>query len=123
LANDALLESWELSLHEKRPRTVDYYLAEARRFVRWLEDHGRPEDRPGDLAAVTKRDVELWLSDLRAQGLSQSTLRSRWIVLRALYGWALREDEVAASPLERVTVAKANPPAPNVLPRPISQLS
>jgi site-specific recombinase XerD len=42
-------------------------------------------------------------------------MRSRWIALRNLYGWCVDEDELDASPLERVRVEKSNPPAPDVL--------
>lgn len=110
-ATEALLGSWHLSLHRLAPRTVDLYLQEARRFARWLVESGRPDD----LTRVQRRDVEAWLSELRARGLSQSTLRSRWIVLRNLYGWLTEEDEVDANPLERVKVDKPSPPAPDVL--------
>ncbi len=115
LANAALLESWELSLHNHRPRTVKLYAEEARRFAAWLAAHNRPEAEPGDLAAVGRRDVEAWLSDLRAKGLAPATMRSRWIALRNLYRWATEEGEVEGSPLEGVRVDKPHPPAPEVL--------
>ena len=35
-ANEALLASWRLSLHDKSPRTIDLYLREVRRFAVWL---------------------------------------------------------------------------------------
>lgn len=112
-ANDALLESWELSLHAKRPRTVLLYLTEARRFADWLAEHDRAGG--GDLTAVTKRDVEAWIGAMRSKGLAQATIRSRWIVLRNLYGWAAEEGEVDENPVARVKVEKPNPPAPNVV--------
>lgn len=113
--NDALLESWELTLHDKRPRTIRLYLDEARRFARWLDTTGRPEDAPGDLEAVTRRDVQAWLADMRARGLAQATMRSRWIALRSLYGWAAEEEVVAESPLAKVNVRKGMPPPPDVI--------
>lgn len=112
-ANAALLESWELSLHNKRPRTIVLYLTEARRFAAWLGEQGRCDG--GDLAAVAKRDVEAWIGAMRAKGLSQATIRNRWIVLRNLYGWATEEGEVTENPVARVKVDKPNPPAPNVV--------
>ncbi|MGH9165676.1 MAG: tyrosine-type recombinase/integrase [Acidimicrobiales bacterium] len=114
-ANEALLDSWQLSLHGKAPRTVRLYLDEARRFAAWLAEHGRPAANPGDLLAVDRRDAEAWLTSLKAAGRSQATMRNRWVALRNLYGWAVAEEEIAVSPLERVVVAKANPPAPDVL--------
>lgn len=112
-ANDALLESWELSLHSKRPRTVALYLEEVRRFAAWLAEHERAGG--GDLAAVVKRDVEAWIGAMRTRGLAQATIRSRWIALRSLYGWATEEGEVDDNPVARVKVDKPNPPAPNVI--------
>lgn len=112
-ANGALLESWELSLHNKRPRTVVLYLTEARRFAGWLAEHDRAGG--GDLAAVTKRDVEAWIGAMRSAGRAQATIRSRWIALRNLYGWATEEGEVEENPVARVKVDRPNPPAPNVV--------
>jgi integrase/recombinase XerD len=111
-ANEAIVESWELSLHALRPRTVALYLAEVDRFAAWLTDHGRTDD----LLAVTKADVEAWIGTMRSQGLAQATIRSRWIALRNFYGWAHTEGEVAENPLARVKVEKARPPAPSVVP-------
>ena len=113
--NGALLESWTLSLHDKAPRTLGHYLDEVWRFARWLADHSRPAAAPGDLLAVERKDVEAWLMAQRTAGLSQATMRNRWVALRNLYRWALTEEEIARSPLERVAVAKANTPAPDVL--------
>lgn len=114
-ANEALLDSWQLSLHGKAPRTVRLYLDEARRFAGWLAEHGRPAAKPGDLLAVDRRDAEAWLTSLKAAGRAQATMRNRWVALRNLYGWAEAEEEIAVSPLARIVVAKGNPPAPDVL--------
>lgn len=117
-ANEALLESWELQLGEddKRPRTVAFYLDEVHRFGRWLAAVGRPSTAPGDLEAVERADVQAWLAHMRAVRLSQSTMRSRWVVLRSLYRWAYAEGIVATDPLEKVMVRKADPPPPDVIP-------
>ncbi|MCB1014384.1 MAG: tyrosine-type recombinase/integrase [Acidimicrobiales bacterium] len=122
-ANAALLESWHLDLlspvrpgsRPKRPRTIGLYLDEVNRFATWLADHGRPEDNPGDLADVSHGDVVAWVADLRANALSPSTIRSRWIALRSLYGWAAEEDVVPSNPIARVVVPKAEEAAPDVL--------
>lgn len=112
-ANAAVLESWELSLHARRPRTIELYLVEVRRFAAWLAEHERSEG--GDLLAATKRDVEAWIGAMRARGLAQATIRSRWVALRSFYGWAADEGEVDPNPVARVKVEKANPPAPAVV--------
>lgn len=114
-ANAALVDSWTLSLHGKASRTVTHYLDEVRRFARWLAEHGRPAAAPADLLAVERKDVEAWLMAQRTAGIAQATMRNRWVALRNLYGWAMAEGEIERSPLERVVVAKANSPAPDVL--------
>lgn len=114
-ANDSLVESWRLSLHDKAPRTITLYVAEVGRFADWLEDHDRPEGSPGDLLGVGRRDVETWIADLQNLGRSKSTIRSRWIALRNFYGWLADEDEIDVSPLAKVTVPKPEPPPPDVV--------
>lgn len=122
-ANATLLESWELDLRSpvrpgarpKRPRTIGLYLDEAHRFARWLTDHDRPKGEAGDLATVTHADVVAWVADLRNAGLSTSTIRSRWVALRSLYGWADEEEITETNPLARVVVPKADEPPPDVL--------
>ena len=114
-ANNDLLDSWELSLYTKAPRTITHYLDVVRQFTTWLVANGRPAEAPGDLIAVRRQDVEAWLRAQRDAGIAQATMRNRWIALRNLYKWATVEGEVAENPLERVTVAKAKPPAPGVL--------
>ncbi len=114
-ANRALLESWELALHRARPRIVAHYLAELERFGQWLADHDRPASSPGDLAAVTKSDVESWIADLRRQGRAGNTIRNRWVALKAFYRWALAEEEITKNPLERVVVDRPDTPSPPTL--------
>ena len=63
----------------------------------WLAANKRPAPAPGDLLAVGRNDVEAWLMAQRTGGLSQATLRNRWVALRNLYGWALAEEEIEAT--------------------------
>jgi site-specific recombinase XerD len=105
-ANEALLASWRLSLHDKSPRTVDLYLREVRRFA---------DSFGGDLLEVSRRDVEAWIRELQAAGRAKATIRSRWIALRNFYGWLVEEDELDVSPLAKVRVPKPDPPPPDVL--------
>jgi site-specific recombinase XerD len=113
--NGALLESWQLSLHNKSPQTVKLYLSEVDRFARWLVDHDRPAGAPGDLLAVTRQDAEAYLSSLRTAGRAAATIRSRWIAMRSIYRWAAEEDELDESPMTRVHVSKADPPPIGIL--------
>ncbi len=111
LANDALIESWRLSLHDKRPRTVHLYVSEVQRFERWLAE----SERSDDLLAVTRRDAEAYISSLREAGLTGATIRSRWISLRSFYGWATDEAEITENPMAKVKVGKPPPPPVEVL--------
>jgi site-specific recombinase XerD len=113
--NAAILASWALSLHGKADGTRKLYLRVVGWFVDWLEANGRPEGAPGDLLAVSRQDAEAWFGAQRADGLKPTTLRSRWIALRNLYGWLHDEDELDANPLAKVRVEKVEPPPIEVL--------
>lgn len=123
-ANAALLESWTLDLRSpvrpgKRPkaaRTITHYLDEVNRFAAWLAAHDRPAGAPGDLEAVRRLDVVAWIGDMRQRGIAENTVRNRFIALKALYGWALDEEVVERSPVDRVSVARPDEPPPDVLP-------
>jgi integrase/recombinase XerD len=58
------------------PRTVDSYRRDLEHFAGWL---GR------DVADAERGEIERYLADLRADGLSGSTLARRLAALRALY--------------------------------------
>ena len=115
LTTPALLESWQLALHNKRPRTVTLYLDEMRRLADWLEAHDRPAGQPGSLLDVTRDDARAWINDMQAQGLSPNTIRNRWVAARSLYRWLVDEDELDESPFAKVTVDKPDIPPPNML--------
>ena len=114
-ANEALIESWRLSLHDKAPRTIDLYLREVRRFAIWVAVADRPKDSPVDLLTVDRQDVEAWIRHMQGEGRAKATIRSRWIALRNFYGWLVEEDELDQSPLAKVRVPKPDPPPPDVL--------
>lgn len=115
LSNADLVESWELSLHDKSPGTRTLYLEIVGYFTEWLQANRRPEGDVGSLVAVTRQDAEAWFLEQRQRGLSPSTVRSRWIALRNLYRWADEEDEIPDNPLARVQVDRPAPPPPDLL--------
>jgi integrase/recombinase XerD len=102
--NEALLESWELSLHDKARGTVRLYVKSLRWFADWLAAHGKP-----DLLAAGRTEIEGWFNDQRAAGLKATTRRSRWIALRSFYNWAHDEDEIDSNPMLRVKVDRPDP--------------
>lgn len=102
--NDAMIDSWLLSLHDKAPSTRREYQRNVRWFAKWFE---------GDLLTATRRDLEKYFTSLAH--LSQNTRRARWCALRSFYGWAHEEEEIPLNPMERVKVAKSEEPPPDVL--------
>lgn len=105
-ANDALLTSWDLSLHGKQPRTRKLYRDELERFTGWLTTAGHS----GDLLDVDRRTVEAYIAAMQERGLAKATIRSRWIALRSFYAWCVEEEELAASPVAKVVVDRPEPP-------------
>ncbi len=109
--NAALVESWQLALHDRSARTRGLYLQCMTLFTRWLGDN----DRTTDLLVVDRQDVEAWFTAQAVAGLAAATRRSRWIALRSFYNWATEEDEVAVNPMTKVKVARPDVPPPPVL--------
>lgn len=105
--DEALLESWALSLHDKSPRTVELYLREVRRFADWLD--------PQSLTEATKQDVQRWIGEQRKSGLKGNTIRSRFYCVRPFYGWATEEHEVPSDPTAGLAVKRPHEDAPNTL--------
>ncbi len=105
-ANDALIASWLLSLHDKAANTRRQYEGDVRRFAQWLE---------GDLLDVDRRTIEKWFASL--SHLAQNTRHARWIALRSFYNWAHDEEEIDANPMAKIRVGRGDEPPPNVLSR------
>ena len=118
-ANSELVASWKLSLHGLQPSSVKFYLEEVSallegsagrlprpaRMTRPPVTSGRHPPRPRGVACRI----------LRTAGLSDATLRSRWVALRSVYRWLVEEDELEVSPLAKVMVAKGEAPPISVL--------
>ncbi|MBM3675790.1 MAG: hypothetical protein FJW88_12770 [Actinobacteria bacterium] len=106
-ADKGLARSWELHLRSlgRSPRTIELY----------LDVLGRFSDTQDGLLTVTKGSATAYLAGLRDRGLKENTVRSRWVALRSFYRWAVDEEEIAASPLDKVRVPKPTEPPPDVL--------
>lgn len=111
IANDALLESWQLHLHDKAAGTRQLYLKHATSVLKWLADN----DRNADLLEIRRPDLEAWFAALGAAGLAQATRRSRWIALRSLFGWLVDAEERDDNPMTRIRVERPDEPPPPVL--------
>jgi site-specific recombinase XerD len=95
-----LLRSFErhLRARNRSPQTVATYLIAARQAEAFLGTRGT------SLAGASRADLEAFLGDLLARR-SASTAATYHKVLRILYRWLTEEDEIAASPM-----AKLSPP-------------
>ncbi len=104
--SSSYITSWQLALHDHAESTRRLYAEEIRRFEKWLPD-GR------SLLEATRRDCQGYLAQIRARGLAQATIRSRWIAMRSFYAWLADEDEIPENPMSGVMVGRADPPPPS----------
>ncbi len=97
---DEYLASWQVHMRAagKAPATIRSYAFTIEAFGRWLADN----DLPVDPCRLHRRDIEAFLAS-SAETMKQSTVRTRWIALKALYRWLDDEDEMdGASPMLKV---------------------
>lgn len=92
-----LLRSYELSLRagNKAPRTLEVYSDSIHQFVAFLRRVGAPTDA----TRVSREHVELFESDLFAQGRKPATVSVRHRALFSFFKWAESEREVTANPM------------------------
>jgi site-specific recombinase XerD len=96
---ERLARSWQLSLEagNKSPRTLEVYLDSLRLLRGWLEARGRP----ATIGTVTRADVEGFLADQLARN-KPATASVRYRSLRVFFRWAVDEEELERSPMERI---------------------
>ena len=75
-----------------------YKPSTARGYEQMLRAYILPELGPRKLSSVTRRDVQGFVDDLRAQGLSPSTINNIVDPLRVIFRRAIRRDEIAIDP-------------------------
>lgn len=110
---DPIVRSWLRFLRagSYTARTIDLYTRNLAGFAAFLAG------RDLDLATAGRGDVEDWIHGMREAGLSESTIRSRWITIRNFYKWATdpnEGDELDVNPAARVKVKKPDTPPPDV---------
>jgi len=84
--------STTLAVSDRKTSTKAMYAALARKHI-VEDDLGRRS-----LDRVLPRNVEGWIAALRSKGLSESTVRSTYTVLRAILDTAVRDRAIAENP-------------------------
>src|SRR5215472_3586534 len=69
-----------------------------RDLVQFLTYAGVPADRPEALTAIRPQQVAAWRDHLQAQGLTNSSIRRKMTVLRALFSYLQSYGYVGANP-------------------------
>jgi len=67
-----------------------------------------PEDRPLAVTDLTADAALDWIDDQRARGLSQKTIATRIISLKAFSRWLVAEDWLTKDPLAKLKVPKVD---------------
>lgn len=111
LTIDAAISSYHLSLRvgNKSPSTIRTYLAALAQFSRFLAEQGMPRT----LRAIRREHVEAFIVSLQDASLRPATVSIAYRSLQPFFKWALGEEEITASPMERMTppIVPEEPPA------------
>ena len=111
LTIDGAISSYHLSLRagNKSPATIKTYLAALTQFKRFLAEHGMPRT----LRAIRREHIEAFIVALQEAGQRPSTVSIAYRSLQPFFKWAFGEDEIAASPMERMRppIVPEEPPA------------
>jgi integrase/recombinase XerC len=108
----ALWQSCELALRAegRAARTLETYGEAARQFRAFLIRHQLPLEP----ARQQRGQVEDFIAEL-LRTRSAATARARYVALRSFYGWAVEEQELERSPMERMKAPEVDEPTPQVL--------
>ena len=111
-----IAESFYRSLAARRrsPRTIQSYREAIEQFDAYLAERGMPRS----IRAVRREHVESFISylldekrDVRHdRALKPATARNRYMGLRALFVWALDEEEIERSPMAKMRPPTVPPP-------------
>lgn len=111
LTTDAAIDSYRLSLRagNKSPATVKAYLAALVSFSRFLASRGMPRV----LQAMRREHVEAFIVSSQDVGQRPATVSVAYRSLQPFFSWALVENEIEASPMERMRppIVPEEPPA------------
>ncbi|MCH5461393.1 tyrosine recombinase XerC [Lactobacillus sp. LC28-10] len=90
------------------PETVKAYREDLAAFQKFLVDTGGDTD----LLAVSKLDVQVYLSQLYDDHKARTTIARKISSLRSFYDFLIREDQVKVNPFAYVTLKKRPQPLP-----------
>ena len=111
LTIDAAIDSYRLSLRagNKSPATIKTYLAALASFSRFLASRGMPRV----LRAIRREHVESFVVALQDAGQRPATVSVAYRSLQPFFKWALGENEIETSPMERMRppIVPEEPPA------------
>lgn len=94
----------------KAPATISVYMAALAKFRVYLADHGMP----GTLDGIRREHIESWIVAMAESGLKPASVSVYFRSLQPFWAWAVSEDEIPRSPMERM-----RPPAVPEEPAPI----
>ncbi len=108
-----LLPSWLRSIRARdlSEETAQKYSTAGCLLDAWLAEHRTVQH----IRQVTKADVEDFIISLHTAGNSPATVSNRYRSLQQFFGWAVEENEIDHSPMERMK-------APQVPERPVPVL-
>jgi site-specific recombinase XerD len=94
------IDSYErhLRAENKSPATITAYLGALRRFDAYLAAHGMPRD----LRAIRREHVEAWIVGLQDSGQAAASVSLYYRSLQPFWKWAVSEEEVSRSPMEKM---------------------
>lgn len=108
-----LLDSYLRAIRRsgKAERTIEHYITASKMFL----DYGRGMGFP-DIHDVKREHIEMWEVSMRERGLSDYTLRNRFVGLRTWIKWLVEEGELSRDPTERMPMPKVGDVDKDVVP-------
>lgn len=100
LAIDAARASYtrHLRAENKRPRTIETYLAALDLFRRYLGEQGMPTT----VAAIRREHIEAWIVAMQDAGQRPASVSVRYRGLQGFWHWLVSEGEIRESPMARM---------------------
>ncbi len=98
-----------LRAENKSPNTIHTYLAALDAFNAYLKRTGMPTV----LSAIRREHLEAYIVELQEAGRRPATVSLAYRSLQPFFKWAVSEDEISNSPMERMRppIVPEEPPA------------